>query len=104
VSDHSATIQIRPDQLRAVAGSVSRCAGDVSGAARILRATADLSAVTPVGPALTDLRTGWSELLAIVAEDSARCGLAVLAAADAWEARETGLARAMARSGGWAPA
>ncbi len=104
MSDHAATIHVQPEQLHALGESVSRCAGPVASSARAVRGMAELSAATPVGSALADFRAGWSALLAIVAEDVARCGLAVLAAADAWQAQESALARGIARSGGRVPA
>jgi hypothetical protein len=103
MSDHP-TIRVLPDHLRALGGSVSRCAQPAASSARAVRGLAELSTFTPVGPALADFRIGWSRLLAIVADDTARCGLAVLAAADAWEAQEGALTTALARSGGRTPA
>ncbi len=103
MSDHPATIRVLPGHLRALGDSVSGCADPATSAARAVRGMADLSALTPVGPALTDFRVGWSRLLAIVADDTARCGLAIRTAADAWAARDAALAEAVARAGGWAP-
>ncbi len=104
MSDHAGTIHVVPGHLRALGESVSRCAGPVASAARTVHGMGALSAATPVGPALADFRAGWSGLLALVAEDVARCGLALLAAAEAWETREADLARSIAGSAGRAPA